>query len=148
MKIILKEDVKELGKKDSVVEVSDGYARNFLIPRGIGVQANNSNLNIMNTKNDAQKRKSDRELEAARALANKLKNIKVIIKTKAGENGKLFGSITSKDITDKLEKDFKIIVDKKKVILAEPLKTICEREVEIKLYPKVTAKIAVKIEQE
>ncbi len=148
MKVILKQDVKGLGKKESMHEVSDGYGRNFLLPRGLAVEANASNLNIMNTKKEAEKSRKDRELANAREMAQKLKNITVVIKTKAGENGKLFGSITSKDISDKLKSDFKLDIDKKKIVMADSLKALGTTEVEIKLYPEVSAKMNVKIEQE
>lgn len=147
MKVILKQDVKGLGKKESMHEVSDGYARNFLLPRSLAVEASASNLNVMNTKKDAEKTKKDRELAGAKALADKLKAVTVVIKTKAGENGKLFGSITSKDISDQLKKDFNIDVDKKKIVLVDAMKTIGTTEVEAKIYPEVNAKFTVKIEQ-
>lgn len=148
MKVILKQDVKTLGKKESMVEVSDGYARNYLLPRNLAVEASASNLNVMNTKKDAEKFKKDRELANAKALADKLKEVTVVIKTKAGENGKLFGSITSKDIADKLKSSFKLDVDKKKIQLTDSLKSIGTSEVEIKIYPEVSAKVTVKIEHE
>jgi len=147
MKVILKQDVKGMGKKESMHEVSDGYARNYLIPRGLAVEASATNLNIMNTRKDAEKSKKERELSQARELSEKIKSITVVIKTKAGENGKLFGSITSKDISDKLKSDFKLDIDKKKIVLSEALKSICTTEVEVKLYPEVNAKLTVKIEQ-
>jgi len=92
MKVILKEDVKGLGSKESLVNVSDGYARNYLIPRGLAVEATSVNMNIMKTKKEAEKTKKDRELAQAKELAGKLQKIEVVIKVKAGENGKLFGS--------------------------------------------------------
>lgn len=148
MKVILKQDVKGLGKTEDLVNVSDGYARNFLFPRGLAAEASASNINIMNTKKEAEKSKKDRELAKARELADKLKKIAVVIKTKSGENGKLFGSITSKDITDKLKKDFNLDIDKKKLVLAEPFKSLGTFSVEVKLYPEVSAVLAVKIEHE
>ena len=146
MKVILKQEVKSLGKKESMHEVSDGYARNFLLPRGLAVEASASNLNVMNTKKDAEKTKKDRELAGAKVLAEKLKAVTVIIKTKAGENGKLFGSINSKDISDQIKKDFNIDIDKKKIQLVDTLKAIGSSEIEIKIYPEVSAKVTVKIE--
>jgi len=103
MKVILKEDVKGLGKKESLVEVSDGYARNFLIPKGLAVEATAANINIMQTKKEAEKNRKERELAQAKELAEKLKGIVVTLKAKAGENGKLFGSMTSKDVSDYLK---------------------------------------------
>jgi large subunit ribosomal protein L9 len=148
MKVILKQDVKGLGKKESMVEVSDGYARNFLFPKGLAVEASATNMNIMKTRKDAENSKKERELAHARELAAKIKETTVVIKTKAGENGKLFGSITSKDISDKLKSDFKLDVDKKKFVMHDAIKALGTTEVELKLYPEVSAKLTVKIEQE
>lgn len=148
MKVILKQDIKGMGKKESMHEVSDGYGRNYLLPRGLAVEASSSNINVMKTKNDAEKSKKDRELAQAKALAEKIKEITVIIKSKAGDNGKLFGSITSKDIADKLKSGFGLDIDKKKISLHDTLKTLGTTEVDIKLYPEVTAKLTVKIEHE
>jgi large subunit ribosomal protein L9 len=146
--IPLKQDVKGLGKKEDLVNVSDGYARNFLFPRGLAAEASASNINIMNTKKEAEKSKKDRELAKAKELADKLKEIAVTIKTKSGENGKLFGSITSKDISDKLKKDFSLDIDKKKIVLPEPFKSLGTFSIEVKLYPEVSAQLTVKIEHE
>lgn len=148
MKVILKQDVKGLGKKDSMVEASDGYARNYLLPRGLAVEGSSTNVNEMNQKKESERTRKERELKAARELAGKLKETTVVIKTKAGENGKLFGSITSKDISDKLKSNFKLEVDKKKINMPDSLKSLGTTEVEIKLYPEVSAKLTVKIEQE
>lgn len=148
MKVILKQDVKGLGKAEDLVNVNDGYARNFLFPRGLAVEASASNINIMKTRKEAEKSKKARELAQARELAEKLKNILVVIKTKSGENGKLFGSITSKDISDKLKKDFKIDIDKKKIVLPEPIKSTGNFDIEVKIYPEVSGKLSVKIEEE
>lgn len=148
MKVILKQDVKGLGKKESMVEVNDGYARNFLFPRNLAVEASSSNINIMNTKKEAEKAKNERELAKAKELAEKISKVTVVIKTKAGENGKLFGSITSKDISDRLKADFGLDVDKKKINLTDALKALGSADVEVKVYPGVSAKMIVKIEQE
>lgn len=144
MKVILKQDVKGLGKKEDMVNVSDGYARNFLFPRGLAAEASASNINVMNTKKEAEKSKKDRELAHAKELAGKVGQTTVVIKSKAGENGKLFGSITSKDICDKLKADFNLDIDKKKLVLPEPIKSLGTTEVEVKLYPEVSAKLTVK----
>lgn len=144
MKVILKQDVKGLGKKEDMVNVSDGYARNFLFPRGLAAEASASNINVMNTKKEAEKTKKDRELAHAKELALKVKEAVVVIKSKSGENGKLFGSITSKDISDKLKSDFKLDIDKKKIVLPDPIKSLGTTEVEVKLYPEVSAKLTVK----
>lgn len=148
MKVILKQDVKGLGKKEDMIEVKDGYARNFLLPRGLAVEANASNINDMKSKKESERQKRERELAHARELAEKLKKITVVIKSKAGENGKLFGSITNKDIADKLKSDFNIDIDKKKFVLADTIKTLGETQVEVKLYPEVSGTLTVKIVQE
>ena len=144
MKVILKQDVKGLGKKEDLVNVSDGYARNFLFPRGLAAEASASNINVMNTRKEAEKSKKDRELANAKALAEKVQATTVVIKSKAGENGKLFGSITSKDISDRLKADFNLDIDKKKIVLPDTIKSLGTIEVEVKLYPEVSAKLTVK----
>lgn len=148
MKVILKQDVKSLGKKESVVNVSDGYARNFLFPKGLAVEASTSNINVMNTKKEAEKHRKDKELAEAKALAAKINETTVVIKTKAGENGKLFGSITSKDIAERLKEQHKLDIDKKKINMEEAIKAIGTTGVDIKLYPGVSAKLTVKVELE
>lgn len=146
MKVILNQDVKTLGKKGTMVEVSDGYARNFLFPKSLAIEASTSNINTMQQKQQAEKTKKDREIAAAKELAKKLSGSKVVFKVKAGENGKLFGSITSKDISDKLKSDFGLEIDKKKIHLPEALKSTGTVEVDVKLYPEVSAKVPVVIE--
>lgn len=148
MKVILKQDVKSLGKKNEMVNVNDGYAKNFLFPRGLAVEATNSNLNEMKLKDEALKHKKANELSDAKKLAELISTKTIIFKTKAGENGKLFGSITSKDIVEKFKKEHNIDIDKKKLVLSDSIKTICTKEVEVKLYPSVTTKFTVKVEQE
>jgi len=148
MKVILKEDVKGTGKKGEMVNVKDGYARNFLFPKGLAVEATAENINIMKARKEAESAKKQKEMAQARELAAKLRDITVVIKTKAGENGKLFGSITSKDISDKLKSDYKIDIDKKKFNMPEPIKSLGSCEVEVKLYPEISAKLNVKVEQE
>jgi large subunit ribosomal protein L9 len=148
MKVILKQDVKGLGKKEDMVNVSDGYARNFLFPRGLAAEATANNINEMNTKKAAEKSRKERELAQAKELAKKVAGITVVIKSKSGENGKLFGSITSKDISDKLKSDFGFDIDKKKIVLPEPIKALGTTEVEVKLYPEVSTKLTVKTVQE
>ncbi len=146
MKVILKQDVKGLGKKEQMVEASDGYARNFLLPRGLAVEATSSNVNIMKTKKEAEAQKKDREVAQAKELAKKIKDITVTLKVKAGENGKLFGSITSKDVAEALKSQQKLDIDKKKLIMPDSLKAVGTFEVEVKLYPEINSKFTVKIE--
>lgn len=148
MKVILKQDVKGLGKKDDLVNVSDGYARNFLFPRGMAVEANESNLNIVKTRKEAEKTKRDRELAHARQLAEKFRDVEVVIRAKTGESGKLFGSITSKDISDKLKDDFKLDIDRKKIVMPDTIKSTGSYEVDVKLYPEVSSRLKVRIESE
>lgn len=148
MKVILKQDVKGVGKKDSLVDVSDGYARNFLLPKKLAVEANVSSMNELNLKKDAQQHKKDTELANAKDLATKLEQTTVVFKVKAGEQGKLFGSITGKDISEKLQKDFKLNVDKKGIVLEEPIKVMGTTSVEIRVYPGVHAKLNIKVEHE
>jgi len=148
MKVILKQDVKGLGKKDEMCEVSDGYARNYLLPRGLAVEANAAAINEMNIKKEAEKARKGKELAKARELAAKIGTLTVVIKAKAGENGKLFGSITSKEIADKLKSEYNIEVDKRKIQLQDALKSLGTFELDVKLYPEVSAKLKVKIEQE
>lgn len=148
MKVILKQDVKGLGKKEDMVDVSDGYARNFLFPRGLAEEANAGNINMVKSKKEAEKKRSDRELAAARELASRLNDTVVVIRTKSGEKGKLFGSITNKDISDILKKDFKLDIDRKKIELPGPFKSLGTYEAEVRLYPEVSARLTVKIENE
>ncbi|NSW90048.1 MAG: 50S ribosomal protein L9 [Firmicutes bacterium] len=148
MKVILKQDVKSLGEKDSIIEVKDGYARNYLLPKGLAVEATEGNLSIIRNRKEAEKLKKDKELENAKALAGKLNNTVITIKTKAGESGKLFGSITSMDIAESLQKSMKINIDKKKIHLPEAIKSLGTYEVEVKFYAGVSALLKVNIEQE
>lgn len=146
MKVILKEDVKGLGKKEQMVEASDGYARNFLFPKGLAVEATAANMNIMKTKKEAEAAKKEREIAQAKEMANKIKNITVTLKVKAGENGKLFGSITSKDVAEALKTQQKLDIDKKKLVMPDSIKSIGTFEAEVKLYPEISSKFTVKIE--
>jgi large subunit ribosomal protein L9 len=145
MKVILKQDVKNLGEKNSVVEVKDGYARNYLLPKGLAIEANEVNLNIVKNKKEAEKVKKDKELDNAKDLAAKLNETVVTIKTKAGENGKLFGSITSMDIADNIKQNVGIDIDKKKINMPEAIKNLGEYEVEVRLYTGVNALVKVNI---
>lgn len=145
MKVILKQDVKALGKKDSMHEVSDGYARNFLFPKGLAIEANSSAMNEMKQKKQAEQHKKDRELADAKEMAEKLKSVTVTLETKAGDNGKLFGSITTKDIADKLKEQHKCDVDKKKLSMVETIKSIGTYTVDAKLYPGVSTQFLVKV---
>jgi len=146
MKVILKQDVVGTGKKEQLVEVSDGYARNFLFPKGLAVEASAANVNIMKTKKEAEVNKKDREIAQARELAKKIKGITLTIKVKAGDTGRLFGSITSKDVAEAMKTQQKLELDKKKLVMPEALKAVGTFEVEVKLYPEISSKFTVKIE--
>lgn len=148
MKVILLQDVKALGKKDAIVNVSDGYARNFLFKNKLAVEANNTTMNELNNKIDSNKFRKDTEKQEAEMLAKKLETLEIEFAIKTGENGKTFGSVTSKDIQEKLKVKENIDIDKKKILLAEPIKMIGIRQVEIKLYEGVIGKIKVVVKQE
>ena len=145
MKIILLQDVKSIGKKDQIINVSDGYAKNFLIPRGLGVEATKANLNDLAQKEKAEERKKEEEYKEALELSKKLREKTVNISVKAGENGKIFGSVTNKEIAAALLEQTGISLDKKKIALAEPIKTTGEKEVEVKIHSKIDSKIIVNI---
>lgn len=147
MKVILKQDVKGQGKNGELVNVSDGYARNFLLPRGLAVEANSANLNIMNNKNAAQEHKLAQEKAAAQAYADKLNGKSVVVMVKAGDNGKLFGSVTVKEISEAIEATLKIEVDKKKIALEEPIKSCGTFPATLKLYPDISANIYVIVKE-
>ncbi len=143
MKVILKDNIKSIGKKDEIINVSDGYARNFLFAKDLAVEATPGNLAKLKTKKDSEQFKKDMEKEEAKKVAEKLEKIKLEFKVKAGENGKIFGGISSKEITEKLEKDYQIKIDKKKIEMKEAIKTLGITNVEIKLYEGVTGKLKV-----
>lgn len=147
MKVIFMKDVKGQGKIGEVKEVSDGYARNFLVPKGLAKEATSGTIKeIEAIKKSEQKRKDD-ELKNAKALANTLEEMTLTIKSKAGENGRLFGAVTSKQIADEL-KNAKVIIDKRKIVLDDPIRTLGVTQVQIKLYPEVTAKLKVHVIEE
>ena len=144
MKVILLQDVKKLGKKGDVVSTSDGYARNFLFPRNLAQEATDSNLHVLNAKKDVERRKKTAEIEAAQKLADDLRDKVVKIDAKAGDSGKLFGAITSKDIADKINDQFNVKVDKKKIVM-DTIKIAGTYNIEVKLYPEVSTKMKVKV---
>ena len=145
MKVILKADIKGVGKKDEVINASDGYARNFLLPKGLAVEANNENMNKLKAKQDSAKFQKSQEKEEALKTADKLSKILLKIKVKSGENGKIFGGVSSKEIAQELEKEYKIVVDKKKIDLKETIKTLGARTVEIKLFEGVIGKLKIDV---
>ena len=145
MKVILTQDVKKIGKKGEIINASDGYAKNFLFPKKLAVPADTQNLNELKAKQASEKHKKEIETEEAKKIAEQIKQIKITIKAKIGENQKLFGSITSKEIAEQIEKELKIKIDKKKITLKDPIKTIGEYPIEIKLYEGVNLKTTVQI---
>ena len=145
MIVILNSDVKGTGKAGEVVKVSDGYARNLLIPKGLATEATDGNIRTLNKAKEKQAEKAAAEKAAAEALAEKIGKLTVEIKTKSGEGGRLFGSITSKDISEALEKQHKLKVDKKKILLDSPIKQMGNFDIGIKLYYETVATLKVKI---
>lgn len=148
MKVILLQDVKGQGKKGQVVNVSDGYARNFLFPKNLAIEANAQNMNNLKTKEAADLSRKQHELEAAKEAADKIAQCQVVLKVKSGGQGKLFGSVTNKEIADALKHQHGITVDKKRIVLPEIIKTIGAYEAEVKVYPGVAAKLKVQVEEE
>lgn len=145
MKVILKQDIKGVGKKDQVINAVDGYARNFLFPKNLAVPADNANMSNLKAKNESIAYKKGEDLKEAKEIAEKMKKITLKLKVKAGENGKLFGGVTSKEIAEALKSEYKIDVDKKKVMLAETIKVAGVTKVDIKLNEGVTASISVMV---
>ena len=145
MKLILLEDVKGVGKKGDVVNKNDGYALNFLIPKKLAVEATNSNINDLELKKKADERRKKEEYEEAKELGEKLKDKIVKVSVKAGENGKVFGSVTNKEISAALLQQTGIDIDKKKITFNDPIKMVGRRTVKVKLHPKVTVELTVEI---
>ena len=146
MKVILKQDIKGVGKKDQVINAADGYARNFLFPKKLAVPADNTNMNELKAKNESIAYKKSEDLKEAKELAEKMKTITLSLKVKAGENGKLFGGVTAKEIAEALKSEYNIEVDKKKVLLSETIKVAGTTKVDIKLNEGVIATLSVKVE--
>lgn len=145
MKVILLKDIKGVGKKDDIINASDGYVRNFLFPKNLAVEANKTNMAKLKSKNDSKQFKKDQEKQIAEDIREKMKKISVKIKVKVGENGKIFGGVSSKEISEMLEKDYKINVDKKKIDLKEPIKNLGIHMVEIKLFEGVIGKVKIDV---
>ena len=143
MKVILTQDVKKVGKKGDILEVKDGYARNALLPKGLAVEANNVNLNQRKVEQRSEDKKKQQELDAANELKAIIHDKKVIIPIKTGEGGRVFGSVTTKEIAEHIESTFNVKVDKKKIQLSQPIKAIGTKTVEVKLHAKVTAEVTV-----
>ena len=147
MKIILLQDEKKLGKKGDIVEVSEGYARNFILPKKIGVEATSQNLNDLKLHKANDLKIAKEQLEAAKALAEELSTKQVVVRIKAGEGGRSFGSVSNKEIAAAVKEQHGIDIDKKKIQLPEALKHFGSYEVAIKLHSEVTGKLTVKVEE-
>ena len=145
MKVILLQDIKGVGKKDQIINANDGYARNYLFPKKLAVEANAGNLGNLKAKQESNQYRKDVEKEEATKLANKLKDITLVLKVKAGENGKIFGGVTSKEISENLKTQYKIEIDKKKIMLNETIKVLGTITVDIKLYEGIIGKLKVQI---
>ena len=145
MKVILKADIKGVGKKNEVINASDGYARNFLFPKNLAVEANTENMSKLKAKQDSVKYQKDKEKEEAINIKEKLSKILVKIKVKTGENGKIFGGVSSKDVAQELSKNYGIEIDKKKIDLKETIKTLGVHNVEIKLFEGVVGNLKIDV---
>lgn len=145
MKVILLKDEKKLGKKGEVIEVSEGYARNYILPRKIGVEASSGNMNDLKLQKANEEKIAKEQLEAAQALAAELESKQVVLKIKAGEGGRTFGSVSTKEIAAAVKEQHNIEIDKKKIQLPEALKNFGSYEVAIKLHPQVAGKLTVKV---
>lgn len=145
MIVILKRDIKGTGKSGEIVKVSDGYARNMLLPKGWAIEATKGNVNTLEKVKAKQEEEAAAKKRAAEKLAEKIKTVEVVIKTKAGGEGRLFGSITSKDVCEALEAQHKIVVDKKKLRLEQPIKNLGTFSVKIKLYQDVFTELTVRV---
>ncbi len=147
MQIILLQDVKALGKKGELVNVSDGYARNFILPKKVGLEANAKNLNDLKLQKAAEEKKQKEILEEAKVLAKDLESKTLELKIKTGEGGRTFGSISSKEIAQELKTQYSLDIDKKKLQINDPIKTIGTHTVPVKLHPQVTAELKVKVSE-
>ncbi|MBQ9773767.1 MAG: 50S ribosomal protein L9 [Clostridia bacterium] len=143
MKVILLADVKGQGKKNDVIEVSDGYAKNFLIPRKLAKAADAQSLNDVKVKEEARLYRIETEKKEARALVERLKTLEVKIPASSGADGRLYGSVTAKDISERLQADHGIVIDKRKLVMNDPIKAYGKYELDVKLYPEVTGKVYV-----
>lgn len=145
MKVILTEDVKKVGKKGEILEVKDGYARNALLPKGLAVEANNVNLNQRKLEQKAEDKRKQQELDEANEIKEKLEGKSISIGIKTGEGGRVFGSVTSKEIAEAMKEAFGVKIDKKKIQLSDPIKSLGSTHVTIKLHQKVSAKVTVAV---
>lgn len=147
MKVILLQDVKSVGKSGDVVEVSDGYAKNFIFKKKLGIQADSKNLNDLKLKKANDEKVAAENLAVAQAFGKQIETKTIVVKLKAGEGGKTFGSVSSKEIAQEAKSQFDMDIDKKKIVLPEPIKSFGVFEVPVKLHPQVTANLKVKVEE-
>ena len=145
MKVILLTDIKGVGKKDQIINASDGYARNFLFPKKMAVEANKENMSKLQARENSKQYKKDQDKEKAKQIANQLSNLMIKVKVKVGENGKIFGGVSSKEIVEILKKEHQIDIDKKKVELKEAIKVLGITIVKIKLYEGIYGKVKVDV---
>ncbi len=148
MKVILLQDIKNVGRKDEIINANDGYARNFLFPKNLAIEATKDNLLKLQAKKDSQKHKKNLEIEEFKKQADKIKGITLEIKVKAGSNGKIFGGVTSKEISEELKKQYKMEIDKKKINLKETIKNIGRFSVDIKFGEGISSKLTIEIKSE
>ncbi len=147
MKVILLEDVKTLGKKGQIVDVNDGYARNFILKKKLGLEATSTNLNNLKLQKANDEKIAKEILEKAKEFGEELAKLTVVVKMKAGEGGRVFGSVSSKEIAEEAKKQFGVEIDKKKIVMEEAIKSFGAFELPVKLHPEVTAKLRVKVEE-
>lgn len=145
MKVILNADIKGVGKKNQVINASDGYARNFLFPKNLAVEANNENMSQLKAKQDSNSYRKEQEKEEAKKIAEKLSKIQLKVPVKVGENGKIFGGVSAKEIAELLQANYQIQVNKKKIELKEIIKTLGVRTITIKLYEGVVGKLKIDV---
>lgn len=147
MKVILLQDVKSLGKKGELVEVSDGYARNFIFPKKLGMEATNANMNDLKLRKANEEKVAAENLAKAQALKEEIETKTIAVSIKSGEGGKVFGSVTGKEIAQAAKEQYGYDIDKKKIVLKDAIKTFGVHEVTLKLHPKVTAALRVKVNE-
>lgn len=145
MKVILLQDVKSLGKKSEIVNVSEGYARNFILPKKLGIEANATNLNTLKLQKASEEKKEKEKLDAAKELLSKIEEKEIVLSMKAGKDDKTFGSISTKEIYQAIKEQLNLEVDKKKIVIGENIKTFGEHIAVVKLHKDVAAKLKVKV---
>ena len=148
MKVILLQDIKNVGKKDEIINANDGYARNYLFPKNLAVEASKDNLLKLQAKKDSQAHKKSLEIEEYKKQAKKIEEITLDLKVKAGDNGKIFGGVTAKEISEELKKQYKMEIDKKKIALKETIKNIGRFTVDLKFGDGVNAELTIEIKPE